>query len=193
MKRKDESKRARGMHKSKTQKQTQTTERVTGDALFYFITHNIISVAFFFFFTIGLEVYEIADMPIISLFSIDFMVDFWNMVIFDVFLFSVFSSIIGRILAFGIMKLYFYLRNKKRRRQKTMKIWSELNSGINRFNLMVFLITAFLTSIIYSLGVIATLNNNIFDESSLITLIVVYAMFKISIYFVVRWITKAKT
>ena len=171
----------------------QKTERVTGDALSYFILHNLISVGFFFLFTVGLEVYEISNIEIGELFTLEFFREFWSMVIFDVFCFSVVSSIIGRSSAFLLIRGYFSVRNKKRKKQKTMKRWTELNSGINKFNLVVFLVTAFLTSIVFSIGIIATLNYKIFDESSLLTLVVIYSMFKIGIYFVVKYITKART
>lgn len=167
----------------------QTTQKVTGDAISYFILHNMISVFFFFLFTINLEVYDAREITITFLFTLDF----WEMVIFEVFIFSMLSSGIGRVGAYLIIKGGYYLRNRKRRKKKITKRWGELNSGINQFHWLVFILTALITSLIYSLGVVFILRDTIFSSDSLSSLIVIYIGFKVGVYFFIRWLTKAKT
>lgn len=171
----------------------QKSERVTGDALLYFCLHNLISVMFFFFFTVSFKVYEGKDIIISYVFTLDF----WEMVIFQVLLFSIISSAIGRISAFLIMKAYFKYRAKKTTKTtkttKTMKRWSELNRGINRFVLSIFLLTAFITSLLYSLGLVAILQDRIFNETSLLSLILTYILFKTGLFFLIRWVVRSKT
>ena len=177
----------RNRNKSQNQQIT-TATRVTGDAVVYFILHNLISVFFFFLFTIRLEVYDATIMTFSDIFTLEF----WGLVIIEVFFLSVVSGIIGRVGAYLSIKTYFYFRNQKRTKKKIMKRWGELHSGINEFNLIIFVLTSFITSLVYSLGVIAVLQNKIFDEESLLTLIGIYVMVKIGIYFLVRWIAKSK-
>lgn len=160
------------------------TDRVTGDALLYFFLHSLISVLFFFLFTVRLEVYEAKDVPITFFFTSDF----WDMVMFQVLLFIIISNVIGRITAYFIIRAYFYYRTKK-----SMKRWTELNRGINKFSILIFLLTALTTSIIYSLGIIAILQDKIFDENTLLTLIATYILFKIGCFFFWRWLIRAKT
>ncbi len=169
----------------KTKKpKTKRTDRVTGDALLYFTLHITISVLFFFLFTVRLEVYEAKNVPITFFFTSEF----WDMVIFQVFVFIIISSIIGRITAYYIIKAYFYYGTKK-----STKRWTEINRGINKFSLLIFLLTALTTSIIYSLGIIAVLQDRIFNESTLLTLIFTYILFKVGCFFFWRWIIGAKT
>lgn len=177
------------MQKSKISKRNspgkkQKTERVTGDALLYFFLHNLISVFFFFLFTVRLEIYDGTNVSVAFLFTLEF----WEMVIFQILLFSIVSSIIGRITAFMLMKAYFKYGAKK-----SMKRWTELNTGINRFSLVIFLLTALITSIVYSLGIIAILQDRIFSENTLLTLIFTYILFKTGVFFVVRWFIGSKT
>ncbi len=159
-------------------------KRVTGDALLYFCLHNLISVFFFFLFTVRLDVYDGMDVPIAFLFTSEF----WEMVIFQILLLSIVSSSIGRATAFFIMKGYFKYGAKK-----AMKRWSELNTGINNFSLIIFLLTALITSIVYSLGIVMILQDRIFSDNSLLTLIFTYILFKTGVFFFVRWLVGSKT
>lgn len=172
------------MQKSKTTK-SKKSGRVTGEAVLYFFLHNLISVGFFFLFTINLELYDGSEVSIAFLFTSEF----WEMVIFDVLLFSVISSIIGRASAYGVMRVYF----KYGKKNKQMKRWTELNSGINKFSLVIFLLTAFITAVVYSLGMIFILQDRIFNEDSLSTLVATYILFKVGVFFLVRWFIGAKT
>lgn len=159
------------------------TERVTGDALLYFILHNLISVAFFFFFTIRGQIYEGKNITLGNMISLYF----WKDVVFRVLLFSIVSCIIGRISAFLIMRLYFLYGTKK-----SFKRWSEINRGLNNFILSVFLITSLMSSLIYSMGIILILQYRIFNRDTLLTLMATYILVKTGMYFFVRWILRAK-
>lgn len=172
----------------KRAKQT-TATRVTGDSLLYFIFHNSISVFFFFLFTINIETYDMTRIPASYLFSSEF----WKLVIYNIFFISLVCGIIGRVGAYSTIVGYYYFRNRKRTKQKTTKRWGELNSGINQFNIIVFVLTAFITSVIYALGVVVYLQHTIFGTESFVVLVGIYILFKVGIYFGVRWLTKAKT
>lgn len=174
------------MRRNKTQ-HSGKSERVTGDLIWYFALHNLISVGFFFFFTIGLDLYMGQDLMLSDLFS----KEFWELVILQIFPLSIISSLIGRASAYLSINGFIKLKNRKRRVKKSTKRWSELNRGINRLGL-VFFITALITSVIYSLGLVGILQYAIFSEETLLTLIMVYIGLKIGTFYLVRWGIGAK-
>lgn len=161
--------------------------RVEGDLLTYFIAHNIISVFFFFVFTVYFGIYIGKE----RLISFVFQKEFWEMTIFQVFPIGIVSSIIGRITAYYIMKLYYDRKNRRRKMKKSMKRWNELNSGINRLGLAFFL-AMLITSIIFSLGLIGILQFMIFNEKTLLTLIAIYIGVKIATFYLVSWFVGTK-
>jgi len=162
-------------------------ERASGDLFGYFLLHNLISVWFFFVFTIGLGIYIERDVT----FGYVISSAFWELTIFQIFPISVISSILGRITAFyGVKGCYKYM-DRNRKVKRTMKRWSEMNRGINRMGLR-FLITALLTSFVYSIGMIIMLSYAVFDETTLLPLMIVYFSLKILIYFSVRWLVGSK-
>ena len=163
------------------------SERVTGDLIWYFCLHNLISVFFFFLFTISFDLYMGQELMLSDIFS----KEFWGMVLLQVFPLSILSSIVGRGSAYYMINGYIKLKYHKRRVKKSIKRWSELNRGINKLGL-VFLITALITSIIYSLGLVGILQYALFSEETLLTLIVVYIGLKIGIFYLVRWGIGAK-
>jgi len=162
-------------------------ERASGDLFGYFLLHNLISVWFFFVFTIGLGIYTERDVTFVYFFSSEF----WELTIFQIFPISVISSILGRITAFyGVKGCYKYM-DRNRKVKKPTKRWSEMNRGINRMGLR-FLITALLTSFIYSLGIIILLSYSIFNEATLLPLMLIYFSLKVTIYLFVRWFVGSK-
>jgi len=163
------------------------SERVEGDLLTYFVLHNLISVIFFFLITVRLGIYVGRE----RLIGFVFQKEFWEMTIFQVFPIGVISSFIGRITAYYIMKGYHNYKNRKKKINKSMKKWSELNKGINRLGL-AFFISALITSTIYSLGVISVLQFAIFSEETLLTLIIVYIGIKIGTFYFVQWLVGTK-
>ena len=165
----------------------ETSERASGDLFGYFLLHNLISVLFFFVFTIGLGVYTEQDFIFVYFISSEF----WELTIFQIFPLSVFSSILGRITAFYSIKGYYKYRDRKTKVRRATKRWSEMNRGINRMGLQ-FLITALLTSFVYSVGMVTMLSYAVFDETTLLPLMVIYFGLKVGIYLFVRWFVKSK-
>ena len=155
--------------------------RASGDAILYFCFHNAISLIFFFVLTINLDIYSGTDLMIVYVFSRDF----WYMALLQVFPVLILSSIIGRLTAFITINLYCNYK------ERPMKRWSELNNGINKIGI-VFIITALITSIVYSLGLIVLLQNAIFDEETLITLVASYMGLKLLTFIIIRWFVGSK-
>ena len=122
------------------------SERASGDLLFYFILHNIVSILIFFFFAWLTGIHTSRDFTLAFVFSSAF----WELAIFNVFPLYVISAIAGRITAYYIIKGYNIWQ------KRAIKRWSELNREINKMGLR-FLITALFTSFFYSLGVVALL------------------------------------
>ena len=168
--------------KDKSRSRDQKTERASGDLLLYFIAHNLISVLFFFTLTMSLGIYIGREMSFELIFSIEFL----ELTLFQIFPLSILSSILGRIGAFYTMRAYHnYYKNRATKR------WSELNKGINKIGLK-FVITALITSFFYAIGVIVILSNLVFDETTLLPLMLIYFILKITTYFVVRWLVGSK-
>lgn len=120
--------------------------------------------------------YGARDRSVGYVFSIDFL-DF----ILLIFIFSLGAGLLGRLLAYLIMKLYFDWK------RKAMKKVGELNRGINKVSVGFFL-SAFITAIAYSLGVVAILQDKMFNTHTLITLMATYLVLKIGIYFLVKYL-----
>lgn len=166
---------------------SEKSERASGDLLTYFILHNSVSVLFFFLFTLYFEIYIGKD----RLIGFIFQKEFWELAIFQVFPICVISSLIGRITAYYILKGYHNYRNRKRTIKRTPKKWSELNTGINKLGLEFF-ISALFTSFIFSLGLVSVLQFAVFNEQTLLSLIVIYAGVKIGTHYLVQWFVGAK-
>ena len=167
---------------------TEKGERISGDLFGYFMAHNLISMLFFFAFTIGLGIYGIKQELTFAYFISS---GFWQLTIFQVFPCILISGIIGRITAFYSIKGYVRWGDRKGKSRRTTKRWSELNRGINRMGLR-FLITALITSIIYTAISISLLSYMIFDEKALLPLMVTYFGIKTAIYLGVRWFVGSK-
>ena len=166
---------------------SEKSERASGDLLTYFIIHNSVSVLFFFIFTLYFGIYIGAD----RLIGFVLQKEFWELAIFQVFPICVISSLIGRIIAFYALKGYHNYRNRKRSIKRTPKKWSELNTGINKLDL-TFFISALFTSFIFSLGLISILQFAMFNEKTLLSLIVIYVGVKIGIHYSAQYIVGAK-
>lgn len=165
-------------------------ERVSGDLLSYFLFHNLISVLFFFAITINLRIY--ADKYVtdgytwMQVFGYVISSDFWELTVFQIFPISLLSSVMGRITAFFLIRMYYnYYGNRATKR------WSELNRGINRMGIK-FVITALITSFFFTIGLISLLSCYVFDEKTLLPLMVIYSVLKIGTYLFVRWLVGSK-
>ena len=166
------------------------SERASGDLLSYFLFHNLISVLFFFTITINLGVY--ADKYVTDGYTwlqvLGYVIssDFWELTVFQIFPISLLSSVMGRITAFYLIKIYYnYYGNRATKR------WSELNKGINRMGIK-FVITALITSFLFTIGLISLLSYYVFDETTLLPLIVIYSVLKVGVFVFVRWLVGSK-
>ena len=171
------------------------TERASGDLLWYFLLHNLISVLFFFLFTIVMGIYDsmtdVYGLSWIELFGYLINKNFWELTIFNIFPISVISSILGRITAFYGIRGYYVIKNKNKETKRSLKRWSELNTKINRIGIKFF-ITALITSFIYSFGVISVLSRAVFNEVTFLPLLIVYTLLKIGVFYFVRWFVGSK-
>lgn len=157
-------------------------ERVKADNILYFFLHNILSVFLFFIISIQFNLYNLETN---DSFSILISGDFW-IVVFEIFIFSIISGIISRIVVFFGLRIYFYYY-----RNKVMKTWTSLNKGWNKISI-AFFISSFITAILYVIGFLQILQNSIFSEATLLTLIGAYAILKVSVFIIVRTITEIK-
>jgi len=174
------------MRKNKNE-YTGNSERASGDLLCYFILHNMISVFYFFVITVYMGIYVGQELVLGYIFSREFL----ELTVFEIFPLSVISSVFGRITAFYGTKGYYKYMDRNRKVKRSMKRWSELNKGINRMGIK-FLITALITSFFYSMGVITLLSYMVFDETSLLSLIVIYSVLKFGTFLFVRWLVGSK-
>ena len=174
---------------------TGKSERASGDLLSYFLLHNLISVLFFFLFTIFMGIYDsmtdVYGLSWIELFGYLINQNFWELTLFKIFPLSVISSILGRITAFYSIRGYYVIKDRKRETKRVPKRWSELNTKINRIGIKFF-ITALITSFIYSFGVISVLSRAFFNEVTFLPLLIVYTLLKIGVFFFVRWFVGSK-
>lgn len=161
--------------------------RASGDLLGYFILHNMVSVFFFFLITISMGIYVGQDVTLGYVISSEF----WELTVFRIFPISVLSSIAGRITAFYGVKGYYKFMDRNRKVKRVMKRWSEMNQKINRMGIK-FLITALITSFFFSTGVVVLLSYMVFDETTLLPLVVIYSGLKVGVFFFVRWVVGSK-
>lgn len=94
-----------------------SSERASGDLFGYFLLHNIISVFFFFVFTVSMGVYVEQTMTFGYIFSREFL----ELTVFQIFPISVISSIMGRITAFYSIKIYYKYVDRNRKVKRSMK------------------------------------------------------------------------
>ena len=154
-------------------------ERVEGENLYYFALHNMISGSLFLIITALSGIWEIRQTNILNLFTSEFIE--LVLVLFAIYLLT---GITGRITAFFLMK-YLLKAN-----DKVMKKFWDANKGINKIG-MVWLLSILLSSLIFAFGIIALLQNAIYDENTFFTLIgtylivrlIVYLFFKVISYF----------
>ena len=179
----------------KSRQDTEKTERASGDLLWYFLLHNLISVLFFFMFTILMGIYD----PLIDIYGfswiqvIGYLVNqnFWELVLFQIFPVSIISSVLGRITAFFSIRGYYMYADRKAKVKRATKRWGELNKGINRIGIKFF-ITSLITSFIYAFGMVSILSNAIFNQVTFLPLLIVYSVFKIGVFYFVKWLVGSK-
>ena len=174
---------------------TEKSERVSGDLLFFFGLHNLISVLFFFLFTYFLGVYagreDVYNFSWIQVIGYLINSEFWKMTILQIFPILIITGLLGRVTAFYGIKGYYAVKDRNQETKRATKRWSELNTKINRIGIKFF-ITALITSFIYSIGIISLLSQAVFQETTLLPLIIMYSVVKIITFIGVRWLVGSK-
>jgi len=146
--------------------------------MYYFLFHNLISIMLFFFIALQLRLFESQSSEISHLLSIAYV-----QLVLLIFGISLLSGIIGRIFAYVLIKMIF--------KKKPIKTIGEFNRGINKIS-MSYLLSTFLSAIIFSIGAFAILQNMLFNEDSLFTLIATYTVIKIGVYLATRTFSSFK-
>ncbi|MHA1502436.1 MAG: hypothetical protein ACTSSB_11350 [Candidatus Heimdallarchaeota archaeon] len=155
-----------------------TNRRVQGDSLYYFCFHNLISILLFFLFALNLKLFESQSDEISQILSIGYV-----QLLFMIFGISLLCGILGRIIAYILLKMVF--------KNKPIKTFGEFNQGINKIS-MSYLLSTFVSAVIFSIGAFAILQNVLFDEESLFTLMATYIIIKIGVYLATRMFSSFK-
>lgn len=155
--------------------------RVEGDALYYFFWHNLFSLVIFFAFALNLGLFEHQTETISDLISVEFL-----SLVLIIFGISLLSGLMGRIMAYLIVRLYFNIA-----RQSETKTFGEFNTGINKLSFS-FLIQTFLSSVIFATGIIFILQSKLFDSNSIWALLATYIIVKIAVFLLTRLISETK-
>ena len=176
------------LFKKKEENQTKTefrkqrsikNKRSEGDQLFYYILYSMVSMLIFLVVGTQLEYFNLRSNQISFLFTLEF----FGIVII-VFLWQLLSNFIARILSYFIIKAVY--------KHTAIKTIYELNSyGINQIGVRFFLST-FLSSLLWSIGAMVILQNQIFGSNDLLSLILTYIIVNITLYFFTKIIVRAK-
>lgn len=149
--------------------------RFTGDRWYYLILHNTISAFLFFALMISMNLFNQKTQFIREIFTINFVQLF-----IYVFALNIFTGLIGRAIAYII--LYFLI---VKWRHRNMKKIGEINYGIDSINFNYF-IGSLLGSLLFSIGAVIILQQVLFSDSSIYSLIVSYLVMKGGVYLLVK-------
>ena len=145
-------------------------ERLEGESLAYFAFHNLISGGLFLFITTASGIWSMRRTSILSIFTSEFVE-----LIFYLFIIYLATGLFGRFSAFFIMKYALKYDGK------IMKKFKELNKGMNRLG-VVWVLSIFISSVIFSLGIIVLLQDAIYGKDTVFTLIGTYCMIRFFIW-----------
>jgi len=161
-----------------TTDQKKQYHRVSGDAIWYFFLHNSISLFIFFGFILQLGLFDRQSDTITDLLS-------WSYaeLVLTLFGISLLAGLLGRIFGYFILRLIF--------RKNPIKKIGEFNQGINKLGFS-FLISTMISSVLFSIGATAVLQEAIFNEDTLFTLIATYVIIKICVFLITRMFTSFK-
>ncbi len=137
----------------------------------FFILHHIISAISFFAFAIWFKLFEIEDPGIRDLFSGTF-----YSLVFWIFIFSVFSSIIGRIFAYLILKKAF-----KKFKDEDIPKFKRFLRGINGMS-FAFYVSAFISAVIFAAGIETIFRDILFEDDTFFAAIGTYIILQIATY-----------
>jgi len=155
----------------------ESPKRMEGDNIIYFMIHNSISFVAFFFIAWNLNLFDVGDDSISYLISMEFL----RLLLLIFGLSLICSLLIGRILGYGILWIIFNFGLKK----KVRTFWHLNTHGMNEINLS-YLISTILSSLMFAVGALFVLENKLFGENTLFSLIITYILIKIIIYLFTR-------
>ncbi len=155
-------------------------ERVEGENLYYFTLHNMISGSLFLLITGLSGIWEVKTTNLFNLFTSEFIE-----LIFYLFTIYLVTGILGRVTAFFLMK-YLLKMN-----EKIMKKFWNINKGINKLG-VVWLISILISSFIFALGIVALLQNAIYDKDTVFTLIGTYIIVRVIVYLSIKIVSYIK-
>lgn len=164
----------------KTPQHKGKSEKTEGEHVIYFLLHYTVSTIFFFGFTLRFGIYEIEDYTITYLFTLEFLE-----LIGVLFCISILCTIIGRTLAYALLWVIHtqFL-------DKTIKNFRGINTGINKITIYKFIIMTILSSFFFAIGFITILQDTLFDEKTLGSLIIVYLLVKLGTFAFVNFAIK---
>ncbi|MFW9874992.1 MAG: hypothetical protein ACFFG0_17940 [Candidatus Thorarchaeota archaeon] len=156
--------------RGKKKEYTQTKGKAGKEMIwYYFILHNIISLIFFVWFIGGWGLFDRQTTDLITIFSMEHL----QFVIIIIGI-SFISGLLGRFFAYLI--LYANYKYQK----LIPRTYGELDIGVNKIDSAYF-ISLILSSILFSIGAIFILQEKIFGDNNVISLILSYFIIKISI------------
>lgn len=167
-------------YKPKTQK-TETYKKIKegrseGDSPIYYAIHNLIGSGFFIFIIFYYDLFNLREITVGDVLTVNFLYS-----ILVLFIISVTTNILGRFLGHPILTLIY-------RKTVTKTFWELNSTGINKIGLRYFG-AIFISSLLFALGAVAIIQNKVFKENTLESLILTYLIIKIIIYTITKiWI-----
>lgn len=146
-------------------------ERTSSDSLAasFFILHHIISAFFFFVFAITFGLFEIEEPGIRDLFSGTFYA-----LVFWIFIYSIISSFIGRILAHLVLKKLF-----KRFKDESIPGFKRFLTGINGMP-FAFYVSSLISALIFAAGLETIFRDILFEDDTFFAAIGTYIVIQIA-------------
>jgi len=151
------------------------SKRVQGDSVYFFILSNIVSLVVFFILAFNLDIFNSTVVTISDMISFDF-----GRLLLMIFGLMLVSGIVGRIMAYITIRLiaHYYMG------RETKKI-GEFISGINGISFSYFFSTL-ISAILFAIGGLKVIQEKIFGEVTIITLIFTYVIVKIIVFLISR-------
>jgi hypothetical protein len=162
--------------KEKRMRKKQRLGRFEGDRIYYFALHNILSAVLFFWIGYAIDLFSQRTQIIEELFKISF-IEFY----IQVFALNLLTSLFARFITYVILYLLIV-----RWRQKDMKKFGEINTGIDSLN-FTFLLAILLGSFLFAIGVLVILQNLLFGGTeSFLILLVCYFIMRGAVYLLIK-------
>jgi len=149
--------------------------RFKGERIYYIVLHNAISLILFFWVAISMDLFSRKTQIIQELFKISFVELF-----IYVFALTIFTGLIARLIAY--ITLYLIIEKGFK---KDMKKIGEINKGIDSLDFN-YILGSLVASILFSIGALVILQDVIFNNRSIYTLILAYIIMKVGVYGLIK-------